>query len=293
MDFERVVDELRNEREALERSLADLRRLLGAHSSQPVAQKRVSPSGDLYGERLYAERLEEYKFLRVELDKIWEQTYTTMNFMFVAIGIIITAAFSQYGDALILLPCASVLTIGGYRLIRIHTTRVWRIVGYMRCALEKNLTGIRWETRLAERNKVLLKLSEASKNNDVSKYKDLDRDIFDGHVFILDLVNVIIAASLALILALAWINAKLHLSTSPLSNSHILEAIPSFWRKALAVAIAMLFPLTIWARSIQKQGIYKRGQGKETDHLKSWKAEFAPGKHVADAEPPATVREID
>ena len=101
-----------------------LHELLGGGSLQPTSATHMEKSRDRY-----LERLEEYKFLRVELDAIWEQTYTTMNFMFVAIGVMITAAFSQYGDALILLTSASLLTIGGYKLIRIHTTRVWRIVG--------------------------------------------------------------------------------------------------------------------------------------------------------------------
>ena len=274
MSLERVVAELRSEREALERSITGLQELLGRDSLQPTSAPHPDKSRDRY-----LERLEEYKFLRVELDAIWGQTYTTMNFMFVALGVMITAAFSAYGDALILLTSASLLTIGGYRLIRVHTTRVWRIVGYMRCALEKNLEGIRWETRLAERNKVL----------DSSANPDLDRDIFDGHVLLLDVFNCIIALVLAIVGLLEFFDAH---SLAEFGKSPTLATIQPHWMRVFVIGVAASVPIGIFAWSRATQAKFKRGQKKENEHLDSWKKRNCKGILVAEVEPPDTVDEI-
>jgi hypothetical protein len=250
MNLERMIADLRKEREELERTVLSLRGVLGSDSG-PL--KPLSSTQDNRTKR--AEILEEYKFLRVELDKIWEQTYTTMNFMFVAIGLCISAGLSQYGEPLIMLPCASVLTFGGYNLIRIHPTRVWRIVGYMRCALETNLEGIRWETRLAARNKVL-----------ESKNPDLDRDIFDGQVLILNLVNGIILLLLTAFGALSL--AEIHFASA---NAHLLDSVHEFWPKVFCSLFAMLLPTLILVWALRTQSRYKRGNRVEKDHLQSWK----------------------
>jgi len=51
--------------------------------------------------------LEEYKFLRTELEAIWNQTYSTLNFMLAAVGLMVAAGYGQGGDPLILLPMAA------------------------------------------------------------------------------------------------------------------------------------------------------------------------------------------
>jgi hypothetical protein len=183
MNSSDLLAQLRAKREAAEREAAEcevveqvverLREIAGDELSQPADTRSA---GD---HELYQQILEEYKFLRVELEAIWGQTYSTLNFMLAAIGLMIAAAYGQYGDPLILLLMTAIVTIGGYKLIRIHTTRVWRIVGYMRLALEPQLPGIKWETRLAARHWILIEKIE----------KSFDRDIFDGHILILDTVN--------------------------------------------------------------------------------------------------------
>jgi len=72
------------------------------------------------------------------------------------------------------------LSIGGDEILRVNSTRVWRIVGYMRCALEPRLRATRWESRLAQRHALLKQRSE----------ENLNCAIFDAHLTVLNLLNV-------------------------------------------------------------------------------------------------------
>ncbi len=273
VSIEAFISDLKTEREALERVVVGLREVIGSTSSPPSPVKLSCRSRDEY-----LEMLDEYKFLRVELENIWGQTYTTMNFVFTAIGLVGGVAFSQFGDPIVLLPCASLLTLGGYKLIRINTTRVWRIVGYMRCALEKNLSGIRWETRLAERRRA----SKSTSN------PELDRDIFDGHVFILNVVNAVIA-----LLMIATVTISLKANDLVFGNSHVLRAIPYQCAKAILIFVAFSFPASILAWSLWTQSSFKRGGTVESDHLDSWTNRNKTGDRVCEAEPPTSLDHIN
>lgn len=132
------------------------------------------------------EQLEEYKFLRTEIEAIWSQTYTTLNFLLAFIGLVVAAVFSKdinAFDRVAVLLGVSIMTLAGYFIIPVHTVRVWRITTYMRHALEPRLHGIAWETRLAARDAALRKTN--IKN-------PIDRSLFDGHRLILDMVNVML-----------------------------------------------------------------------------------------------------
>jgi hypothetical protein len=211
--------------------------------------------------------LEEYKFLRTELEAIWSQTYTTLNFMLGVVGVLAVAAYGPYGRPLILLPIASFLTYGAYRLIGIHTTRVWRIVGYMRVALEPKLEGIRWETRLAARHDVLR----------ATKLKKLDCEIFDGHIVILNTVNV----SLLVGIIYAFFLERANPVANPLPVS-------AGW----IAAIGLFIPTILLARSSRRSKSLTRGGGVETQHLKSWNRKNSIGIKNAEAEPPADWGEV-
>lgn len=278
MSIEQAIADLHQELRTIRQSVVQIQESLDAHPLQslPATPSDKSPHGEDKPTQRYLERLDEYKFLRVELDKIWEQTYTTMNFMFSAIGVMIGAGLWKEGGALVLLPGASLVTLGGYRLIRIHTTRVWRIVGYMRCALEKNLEGIRWETRLAERNKVLGQ----------SRDPDLDRDIFDGHVLILDLVNIVIICILLLIGLSAF--APDHISISPNRVTDMRHDF-RFWT-LITLSLAVSSAILGW--SIKTKQKFKRGGVIEEAHLNSWKAINKKCQRVAEMEAPDLIDEI-
>src|SRR5262245_22555374 len=78
--------------------------------------------------------MDEYRFLRTEMEAIWNQTYTTLNFFVAFIGVIIGAVFArniQGWDRLTLFVAVSFVTAAGYRIIGLHTSRVWRIATYM------------------------------------------------------------------------------------------------------------------------------------------------------------------
>lgn len=210
---------------------------------------------------LHQERLEEYKFLRTEIESIWNQTYTTVNFTLAAMGILIATAFSQFGEPVVNLPMASILGIGSYRLIRIHTTRVWRIVGYMRCALEPKLDGIRWETRLAARQRILSR----------DKNRHLDDDIFDGHILILDLLNV------AILLGILY--------ASFLGKSALLNSIHNSLLWSAVLSFGAMWPTAMLVMSFLTQRRFKRGANVEARHFESWQREDECGVIACEAEP--------
>ncbi len=138
--------------------------------------------------------IEEYKFLRIELEAIWGQSYTTINFILALVGFIASSAYSGFSSSFanghgaeghrhVILLMASVVTGGGYWLVKVHATRVWRIVGYMRLWLEPKLS-IRWETYLADR---LAQVAGAK----------MDSTIFGGHLAVLGVVNVALSVGMA------------------------------------------------------------------------------------------------
>lgn len=252
-----LLVQLRAEREALERAVGELRGIAGDGPPQPQPVV-TSPSVDYEANQ---QRLEEYKFLRVELEAIWSQTYSTLNFILAVIGLIITAAYGTRGDPVVLLPMASIVTFGAYMLIRIHNMRVWRIVGYMRRALEAKLKGIRWETRLAARHAAL----RADKAN-------FDCNIFDGHVLILDAVNVALLVGIF---------------CSRFASSEIVRNFGSETVKAwVLVGGCSLVPLGILIWSFRSRKSLKRGESMETEHLDSWGRPSVNGPPVYEAEPP-------
>ena len=145
--------------------------------------KRTVEQGVDSEQQSLAACLEEYKFLRTEIEAIWSQTYTSLNFILVLVGVVVAAVFSKEidkPDRVAVLLGASVVTFGGYYIIYVHTGRIWRITTYMRRALEPRLKGIAWETRLAARHDAL---SRAKATNPI------DRSLFDAHMFTLHVVN--------------------------------------------------------------------------------------------------------
>jgi hypothetical protein len=84
---------LRTEREAIERAVQQFREIAGDGPPQPAATKS-SPASPELNQQI----LGEYKFLRVELESIWTQNYSTLNFMLALIGLIITAAYGQKSE---------------------------------------------------------------------------------------------------------------------------------------------------------------------------------------------------
>lgn len=202
----------------------------------------------------------------------------------------IAVAFTKEVPATLPLPMASCLGIGGYRLIRIHTTRVWRIVGYMRCALKRHLYGIRWETRLFRRHKFLageaprLKMGSQLlgflRGDKPSIDHHLDRDIFDGHVWILDLVNMAIAL---LILAVNLLQRGVEFDVKtgwlPRLDQHWVE-----W--SFILSLQLVLPAGALIRSQWAQRSFRRGEGEEENHVRSWWDEDAESVRAAEAEPP-------
>ena len=245
-DMPRIITQIQSELLGVQRAIREHDELL---------RKKV-PEASLHDAEAYAEYREEYKFLRSELDAIWGQSYTVLQLILAGMGGLVVAAISYHEKTYLLM--ASILSFGGYWLIRTHTTRVWRIVGYMRCALEPKLKGIRWETRLAKRHEALLESGKGS----------LDREIFDGHAIVLDALNCAIA------IAVFAVPANLP-GTQPASVLH--------W---VYFAVCVLTPILIiaWSRLTERK--FKRGEQLETDHLESWKyrrvAEFEPASRLDD-----------
>jgi hypothetical protein len=241
-----LSDQLHAERAAIEQATAKLHETSSSIADNELNQQRV----------------EEYKFLRVELESIWDQTYTTINLILVIVGVIFAAAFnSGSGDPGFLLPMASIVTIGGYTLIRIHTTRVWRIVGYMRSALEPHLKGIRWETRLAERHRALRWLGKGG----------LDCDIFHGHIRILDYVNLALLPGIMITGMLGKSNFISSLARKLALPANKVD--PQFWNNhslLCASALVALIPLLTLLKSRFPWAGSQRGKSMEMDHLESW-----------------------
>lgn len=243
MRLSEILAQMHAEREAFERTLVQLHDVIGS-----TPQTSALEAASLATDPELAQRLEEYKFLRVELEAIWVQGYSTLNFMLAVVGLIVTAAYNTHGDPLVLLPMASVVTIGGYTLIRVHATRVWRIVAYMRCALEPNLKVIQWETRLTKRHDAIQKAKPPFPRN-------FDSNLFDVHILILNIVNM------ALILGI-W--------GSVFGGSEIMRTINGLpLRLEVAAALSALPCLVlIWAL-LANRG-WKRGGFAETEHFRSW-----------------------
>lgn len=203
-----------------------------------------------------AERLEEYKFLRTELEAIWTQTYATLNFVLAFLAIVIGAGLSKdLGDfrRCFVFAMASVVTLGAYYLILVHTIRVWRIAGYMRCELEPKLSAVRWETRLAARCEALAKAG----------VKDKDRMIFDGHMILLDCINIALLGG-----ALFDVRVDYPFDTP-------FKIFP---------ALTALIPLACIAYSMFVRRRLKRRGDLERDQLQSWQYPIG-GKPAFMAEP--------
>ncbi|HLJ16435.1 MAG TPA: hypothetical protein VKV15_18190 [Bryobacteraceae bacterium] len=137
----------------------------------------------------------------------------------------------------------------------------------MRSALETRLKGIRWETRLAERHK---HLSEKDR-------KSFDCEIFDGHILILDFIN------LALIVGIIFSGWNGH---SDVANS----AVRMFrdWGKLGVILLSLLPPVCILIMSVRTLKKLDRGNITEGEHLQSWHnlIKDGRGKKVFEAEPP-------
>jgi len=66
-------------------------------SDQPLRSSFTIDIGERLdkGERMIDRQLEEYKLLRAELESIGDHTYTTLNVMLAAIGVIASAGFAE------------------------------------------------------------------------------------------------------------------------------------------------------------------------------------------------------
>lgn len=253
---------------------------------------------------LRKEQLEEYKFLREELHSVNAEVNSIFTFTLALIGLIIGAAYSTKGDALILLPVASIVSLGAYNLLHSQTDRAWRIVGYMRRVLEPNLKGIRWETRMHA-------WREAPKN----KRLKIEKGFHDRQIQILDWINV------GLFFALLLYSPAWHLlphdknqtepKTFQLRGPNLQAHGPDVdWATPISVALSFI-PLGIFLLSKIKQirddpdsnpkypkilalfsfGAFAHRKDPKALHLKAWDAEPAHGgrglvQHVCEVEPP-------
>jgi hypothetical protein len=126
--------------------------------------------------------------------------------------------------------------------ICMHAARVWLIVGYIRCALEPFLKGVRWETRLHARH-------DAMPGN--KELQHSDRSLFNGHMFILDVINV----GLFVVLANACYNTWTTSSTpGQRASALLLTCVPA------GIVLYFFF--------IRQH--LRRGQSVERDHYESW-----------------------
>jgi hypothetical protein len=194
-----------------------------------------------------AQRIEEYRFLRTEIEAVWSQTYTTLNFLLAFIAIVLAPTFSKdiaTGDRLLVLTGLSLITIGGYHLIFVHTGRVWRIATYMRLALEPHLPGIAWETRLCRRDLMM----RASGHKNV-----VDRSLFDGHRMILNSINLV------LFVLIVWV----------LYMNRDLIAFPAEWERYQLLRYSpALIPLIVIF--LGRRGDLKRNGTMEKEQILSW-----------------------
>ena len=93
--------------------------------------------------------LSEHQRLTAELHGIFAQNQQIVSFVVAAAGVIIAAAMqSSFRPKYPFYWAASLITIGGYRLLCDCMMQIWRIATYMRVYLEPELPGANWETRL-------------------------------------------------------------------------------------------------------------------------------------------------
>jgi hypothetical protein len=236
------------------------------------------PVGDDLNEKRIAQRLEEYKFLREELHSIGAEVHSVFNFMLALIGLIVAAAYNTKGDSLVLLPFASIISLGAYNLLRVQTIRSWRLVGYMRRELEPGLQGVRWETRLHAWREVNGSLET--------------RRLFDEQFRILNWINW------GLVLALffgPWTFIVLphdkNLTEEPplkiQGNPILLSGQPVGASAPVSMALALLPLNAIWSQRKHRR------EGLEKTHLHAWEKKYIQkGEDIAvelcKLEPPGT-----
>jgi hypothetical protein len=253
---------------------------------EAVRERRERREADREHREKNRERLEEYKFLRTELQSIWTQSYTAINIMLVGVGVLIAAAIKDpkpgYSNALLFM--ASIFSFGVYRSIRLHTNRLWNIISYIRLALEPRLKAIRWETRLAKKHEVAGK----------SLYR-IGQTIFDEHLFILDVVNFSIAIGAV---AVAFAIPHLSLTLKALYQKGIVSSlgtieIGNISLRDLTVVMSVVTPLIVlgWSRSTARR--FRRGGDIESEHLESWRLRTKDGTRLVEFEPPASSDQFD
>ncbi len=189
------------------------------------------------------QRIEEYKMLRTEIESIWGQAYQTLNFLLAFVGLVLSATLSKEMskvERILMLVGISLVTLGGYSLVRVHASRVWRVTTYMRQALEPKLAGIAWESRLEFRDRVSRKR---------------ERSLFSGHTLILHTINLLISGYILFqALPAEWLQNALHNPWSP-----VLRYLPA------------LVPFSVFVFGLLRLGSVLRRHGKiELKQLEAW-----------------------
>jgi hypothetical protein len=131
-------------------------------------------------------RLDEYKFLRTEMEAIGTSSFQTLSFLIAAVAVVMASSYGrlQLGERQVPLVIGSLLTIGGYHLIWGFSIRSWRIAAYLQRHLEPALNySIQWETALKRRRE--------------NSHKTRDTSIFRSHVLVLHSLNLGVLVAIA------------------------------------------------------------------------------------------------